>query len=180
MYTYKEKFDPKFKEAIEKGYQLCDKIWPITQQLNFYTCTGRSYNGYCVAAGKNQCDIHINRLLKNKEDIVNTVIHEILHSYPETLAQARRGVIHRGEWARRAAIIKQKYGINITRCSYKEKTIPKEVKFQFGCSKCQKTWNYYKTPKWIHHMNAAKCPVCHTTTIVLLKGKMPPMVLKSI
>lgn len=180
MYTYKEKFDPKFKEAIEQGYQMCDNIWPITQTLNFCTCTGRSRNGYCVQMGKNQFDIHINKLLKNSEDILNTVIHEILHSYPETAAQARRGAVHKGEWARRAAIIKEKYNINITRCSYKEMTATPDVRYQFGCSTCQRTWNYYSAPKWIHRLKQAKCPICHTTTIVLLKGKMPPMVLKSI
>ena len=168
-YKIAAQFSPMFKKAIAEGVQKCDTLWPITQKIVFDSCKGKSRNGYCKRISDTFYEIHINTDMIVEEEIMTTVIHEVLHSYPTVFSQG-----HKGEWLNRANVINQKYGLQIQRCNDVEKKLP-DPKFIFKCTNCNYTWNYSKTPKWIHRISACTCSICKTRTIVMIKGEVPPL-----
>jgi|SRR5690554_3656201 len=111
-------FDPKYKfkeytlECIEELENL-GPSFKITQHINF-THTKRSATrfGYCRLDGFDKYRIAINPFLISKDDIKNTIIHEILHSFPDCMT-------HKGEWKRRAEIVNSRLNYKITRTSNK-------------------------------------------------------------
>lgn len=170
QYTLSEHFSPMFERAIKEGFQKCEALWPITQRISFHSCTGKSRNGYCRKVTDTSYQIFLNKNLLNEKEIMGVVVHEILHSYPGLIRQG-----HKGEWARRAAIMNKTYGLTIQRCNTLER-IKQEPKYQFQCSRCKRIWNYAKTPKWIDYIHNASCPTCKTHTIIIIKGPQEKMV----
>ena len=159
-------------DIIKDGYTKVNSLWPISHTVSFTFNTGKTRNGYCRKISNTSYLIAINSDLVHKEDILEVVVHELLHSYPElfnqTNSKGKRNP-HGGEWKRRGEIIRQTYGINVSRTNNFERSQTykkRETKYRFECSCCHHSWDYTKTPKWINRISEAKCPYCHTKTIV--------------
>ncbi len=155
----------KFKNIIQNGYEMVNKLWKINQDIEFDSCKGKSINGRCIQVSKNSYKIKINKDLVKDEDVLEVVIHELLHSFPEVYIQG-----HKGDWKERANIIKQIYNINVKRTNsfeksktYNDKKSSKE--YHFSCSLCNTIWIYHRKPKWFDRLNKVKCPYCKDTTI---------------
>lgn len=135
------KFSSEFQNCIQIGLAICDKHWAINQELNFVTATGKSRNGWCkiLEKGKKYL-IGINTGMVKRDDIIQTVVHEVLHSYPETQYDG-----HTGEWRKRANIINQEYSqLDIQRTNHCEKN---EAMFKYSvtCTACGRTLARYVT-----------------------------------
>lgn len=150
-------------DVIRDGYQKVDALWPISQTVSFITNKGKTRNGYCKKISQNFYTIAINKDIVNSKDILNVVIHELLHSYPTVFSQG-----HKGEWLKRAAIINKTYNLNVKRTNNYERAEvypKKKYKYHVWCTCCHHEWNYSKTPKWINSIEKVKCPYCKTHTI---------------
>lgn len=158
--------------VIKDGYDKVNALWPISHSVHFINNSGKSRNGYCKKLTKTSYEIAINEDLVKSEDILEVVVHELLHSYPELFDQKNskgKRNPHGGEWKRRGEIVRQTYGINVSRTNSFERSQTykkRETKYRFECSCCHHSWDYTKTPKWINHISEAKCPYCHTKTII--------------
>jgi len=156
----------KFESIINKGFTLVNNLWTINHNCEFKKCTGTSRNGLCRRLDDNNYLIKINECLVKEDDILEVVIHELLHSYPEVYKDG-----HKGEWKVRANEIYKKYGIKVQRTNSFEKSIEKTKRkvsrkvYQFNCWECGRTWYYYRKPKWYNRIDECKCPHCKTYSI---------------
>ena len=158
----------KVADIIRDGYSKVESLWPISQKVTFMTNKGKSRNGYCRKITETSYQIAINEDLVKPEDILNVVVHELLHSYPQLFNQKDslgRRIPHGGEWKRRGEIIRKTYGINVSRTNTFERS-KTYAKYHFECSCCHHGWDYSRAPKWMNRISEAKCPYCHTNTIV--------------
>lgn len=150
-------------DVMRDGYQKVDILWPISHTVSFVANKGRTRNGYCKKVSKDFYQIAINKDIVKPQDVLNVVVHELLHSYPEIFSQG-----HKGEWLKRAKVVNQKYSLNVQRTNSYERSqtyTRRPTKYLIHCTKCHHEWNYRRTPKWINHLNEVKCPYCHTKTI---------------
>lgn len=159
----------KFEKIINKGYELVNNIWEIEHLCIFKKCSGKSNNGKCRKLDLNRYEISINENLVNEEDVLEVVVHELLHSYPDVFSQG-----HKGEWKIRASKIYKEYGIKVQRTNSFLKIIPENKvrkEYYFECFNCNRTWTYHKHPKWYKDIENVKCPHCKTKSIVeFIKG----------
>ncbi len=152
-------------DVMREGYKKVDDLWPISQTISFVSNSGKTRNGYCRRVSKDFYTIAINRDIVNPQDILNVVVHELLHSYPEVFPQG-----HKGEWRRRAEIVNNIYGLHIQRtANYKRSQTytKRDPKYRAYCTKCYHSWDYTRAPKWIDRVDKVQCPYCHTNTILL-------------
>lgn len=136
-----------------------NSIMPITQKLCYELFSAKRLYGLTSKNHhfSNSWRIKINKHMIIKEEIKNTIIHEILHTYPNCHG-------HKGEWKRRALIVKKYLGYNIKRCSNKElDASASKPKYVFYCSSCGHTYNYFKKPTWMRWIEFAKCGRCNGT-----------------
>lgn len=162
MITIDPRFTDQFKACIQVGLGLVNKIWPITQNIHFRPCTGRSRNGYCNTPSKESkrkdlCIIGINQMLVHDNDIVKVTVHEILHSFEDAW-----GDWHGGHWKERAEIISKTYPQlgTITRCDTFDRD-EKQWKYLVQCTHCGKEWKYVHEPSWIDQTRRLTCNSCH-------------------
>ena len=154
-------------DVMREGYKKVDDLWPISQTISFVSNSGRTRNGYCKRVSKNFYTIAINRDIVNPQDILNVVVHELLHSYPDVFGQG-----HKGEWRRRAEIVNNIYGLHIQRTANYERSqtyTRREPKYHAYCTRCHQGWDYTRAPKWINYVDKVKCPYCRTSTISIGK-----------
>lgn len=150
-------------DVIRDGYQKINALWPISHSVSFVANKGKTRNGYCKKLSNTSYKIAINEEIVQPKDILNVVVHELIHSYPDVFPQG-----HKGEWVKRAAIVNQTYGLHVQRTNSYErsKTYSKrETKYHIWCTQCHHEWSYSRAPKWINYVEKAKCPYCHTYTI---------------
>lgn len=122
---------------------------------------GFKYNGSPLY----EYSINISSLLLNErvpiEALQNTIIHEILHTCPDCLN-------HGYEWKRRAAIVKNKLGYDIKRCSdADEKGIDKNLvngyrkpNYIVRCKKCGREVNKMRMCSIVKYPELWRCGVC--------------------
>ena len=155
----------KFEKIINKGYSLVDSLWTINHLCIFKKCSGTSRNGYCKKLDENRYEIAINQNLIKDEDILEVVVHELLHSFPDIYSQG-----HKGEWKIRASKIYEEFKIKVQRTNNFEKSVKRKHRtstqiYEFYCSECNATWIYHKRPKWYNRIENCRCPYCKTHTI---------------
>lgn len=163
MLVISKEIPAKFSDIIKDGYQKLNSLWPIDHKVTFKLNSGKTRNGYCHKNSYKSYDIHINKDLVKTEDILEVVVHELLHSYPEVFPQG-----HRGEWKLRGEKVNKTYGIKVSRCNTFERATTyktKTVKFKFECTECGHIFNYCKKPKWFDRIAQVKCPFCKTHSI---------------
>lgn len=138
-------------------------IMPITQSIRYKLFKAKKTYGTAARdLPSNGWLVRINEYMTDENEIKNTIIHEILHTFPNCQC-------HTGEWKRRAIIVKKHLGYDITRTSHKElEASVLKPKIQLKCSKCGHIWNYYKTPKWLKYLDNCSCSSCNTKTIIKL------------
>jgi len=166
--TIDSNFSPEFQASIKAGIALIDKIWPITQTLTFTPIRGRTRNGWCRRDDENTplYTIGINKNLVNPNDIIEVVIHEILHSYAETCYDH-----HGGEWKKRADIINQRYpDIHIQRTGHLKKNIS-DYKTFVMCNNCEHIYGYTNTPYTLlksiaRNEGRFRCGQCNSSDLV--------------
>lgn len=178
-YTQKN-FEKDFQEALEivdkVGYNECMKnhyiLILVPKMKSLGRCTFRGYGNY---------EIKLNQLYASTcpaENVINTLIHEILHSLPG-------GMKHTGEWKIYAETVYRKTGIKIQRLASseecapyrKEKTLmtiekhPEKVVYSIYCDGCnRKLETVERRTKAVQHLLAHPtdntryyCPKCHST-----------------
>lgn len=151
-------------DIMREGYTKIDSLWPISHIVSFVANTGKTRNGYCKKISEDFFQIAINKDLVKKEDILEVVCHELLHSYPSIFPEG-----HKGTWKERARIVQQTYNIQVQRCNNFERSKAYQkapVKFRFECTQCKTTWDYRKKPKWYGHLNQVGCPHCKKKGII--------------
>lgn len=155
-----------FEKIINRGYDICNNIWPINKILEFGKCTGYSKNGRCKIISNNRFKITINENLIYEEDILEVVVHEILHTYPNCFN-------HKTYWLEKASQIKKLHNIKVQRCNSFAKRIKEEKpngkEYYFECFNCNTEWTYHKRPKWYKDIEHCRCPHCKTYSIVEIK-----------
>ena len=129
--SYAQSF--KFKEEFKEGLKILEKVCGVKDDINIQVFNSKGQNTYgrCRQVGDRKYDIYINQELSKKEDIINTVIHELLHAYyfPDG---------HKGRWKVAALKVSEATPYCITRCSNKKlNTQPKKV-YILTCHKCGK------------------------------------------
>lgn len=125
-----ELFGNAIKIVNDMGFPL-EKIDPYCYVKDFK-------KKWACCAYKNQVNtitVAKTLLTASEFDIMNTLIHEVLHA-------TKGGHSHKGSWKARAAEINRKYGYNIKRCSSASEmdvdmaTYYKRYKYLFQCQKC--------------------------------------------
>lgn len=166
MITIDPSFTDQFKTCIQVGLGLVNKLWPITQNLYFKPCAGDSRNGWCQYPNrrhKGVCVIGINKLLLNENDIVTTVVHEVLHSFKDSQKDH-----HGGNWKKRVAVMKKTYPelSGLSRCNNYNRD-ENAYKYFVKCSDCGLEWKYSRKPYWFDTASARRrCPDCNTKHLV--------------
>lgn len=139
-------------EVTEISYHLL-----LVQQTSFLGLTHYNYfHNYTIK---------LNQLYANTashDDIINTLVHEVLHSL-------KNGMNHKAPWKSYALIIKNKTGINITRCHAQTESIqnyraekkmsliaknPEKVVYNFTCLSCGNKFSYQKQSKYVKRIMA--------------------------
>lgn len=153
-----------YENEKNKAIELLNPIMPITQKLEWGTMKGNSTLGLCRRLDDNKCLIKINEKIKDKDVLLNVIIHEILHSYEDT-----KYCGHKGRWAERAIEVTQKLGIVITRTGHFDKTRPMEEALKvakvakvhtFQCSCCGHIYKRKIMPSWSKHLDRTRCGIC--------------------
>lgn len=157
---------PNVIKAIREGYHKCDTLWLIKHKVSFKVCSGYRRNGYCKKIDDFTYEIYLNKDLTRYDDILEVVVHELLHSYPTVFNDG-----HKKVWAERAKIIRKIYNINVQRTNSFERSQTYTPKYQFQCTKCKHIWDYHRKPKWYDILTSAKCPYCHTQSIKEIEEK---------
>lgn len=150
-------------DVIRDGYNKVSALWPISHSVSFISNKGKSRNGYCKKLSSNSFVIAINKEIVQPKDILNVVVHELLHSYPTVFPQG-----HKGEWVKRAQIVNKLYDLHVKRTNNYERSktyTTRPTKYLIWCTGCHHEWSYTRTPKWINSLDKVKCPYCKTTTI---------------
>lgn len=163
MLTIEKSISKSVSTIIQDGYNKLNQLWPIKHSVTFKTNRGRTRNGYCKKISSSSYEIAVNKDLVKKEDILEVVVHELLHSYPDVFSQG-----HKGEWKKRSQIVQKTYGIQVQRTNSFERSqtyTKNPIKFRFYCRCCGHKWDYRKKPKWYEHITEVKCPYCKGHTI---------------
>ena len=154
-------------DVMRDGYKKVDALWSISQTISFVSNKGKTRNGYCKRISTDFYKIAINKDIVQPKDILNVVVHELLHSYPDVFGQG-----HKGEWKKRAAIVNEAYGLHIQRTNNYERSqtyAPKQYKYHAWCTRCHHEWKFARAPRWMNRVEAASCPYCKTHTIQIGK-----------
>ena len=107
--------------------------------------------------------ININAVLlderNNEEGLINTIIHELLHSC--------KGCMNHGEnWKRLADKVYREYGLNIKRTSsaeekgVQEETRQMNYKYQFRCQGCGKIVGRDRASRFTYNYKCYRCGNC--------------------
>lgn len=102
----------KYNELIKEGIEICNKLSiPISDSVIFKLSTGRTHFGYCILDKEYKYKIFINKNIVSNEKIINTVIHELLHTIPNEGFKP-----HKGNWEKYAKIVSDntKYKITVS------------------------------------------------------------------
>ena len=150
------------KRILELAFECekeLDAIMPITQKITYEGFRAKKTYGNARRIIGDNWLIKINLNMLNEEEVKNTIIHEILHTYPDCQC-------HTGEWKRRANIVKRKLGYDITRTSSKELDLSiTKPKYRIECTKCGKVYNYYKKCWWFDRLSECSCGKCRTNNL---------------
>lgn len=153
-----------FTEVVDELEPIFPEVKNNTYVVIFNTRAIKRY-GQCKRLGQNHYEISINKKFAQfckREDVKNTIVHEILHSLPN-------GMNHKGQWSRYANMINYKLPhYHITRTSRYEgyaETKP-TPKYTVYCPHCEnKQWNYYKAGEVVKNLLGNNnrhyhCPCC--------------------
>lgn len=107
-----------------------------------------------IVGGKYDFKIEINHMLLNaeKDIIMNTIIHEILHTV--------KGCMNHGEkWSNHAKTMNDMFGYNISRTvSYEETGIERpKAKYTVACKDCSVVFYRQRKSKLITHIDDYEC-----------------------
>lgn len=164
MITIDPRFTDQFKACIQVGLGLVNKHFPITQNLYFEPYAKQSPYGWCEhpSPKKTILRIGINTRMIHDEDIITTVVHEILHSFLDSLYME-----HTGIWKERAEFLNKTYpklGALQRSAHYEMDT--SDCPYVVTCTNCKQTWHYKTKPKWFNSIKTdCACPYCKTHTL---------------
>lgn len=111
MYEFNEKLSTEFIELIKKGIDVCNDLnIPISKNILFKLCTGSTRLGYTFKKDKYDI-VFINKNIESSDEIINTTIHELLHTIPNDGFKP-----HSGNWKKYADIVSTNtlYKITVT------------------------------------------------------------------
>ena len=101
----------------------------------------------------------------SEQQMLNTLVHEVLHAcFPREN--------HGGKWAKAAAVMNRKYGLDISRCAdYKdengESILNNEslAKYIIKCPKCGQTICRSRACKLVNHPDWFRCSICNVSLV---------------
>lgn len=118
------------------------KEFPIDLKMRSYRTHGQVVTNTLTHQIKK---FRISCSLKNDEDIINTILHELCHVYNDN------GKGHDWRWKRLASIVGRHYKTDITRCSNKEHIGAPRAKHAVAvitCPHCGRVSYLYKRTKY--------------------------------
>lgn len=108
---------------------------------------------------------------ETRDDIVNTMYHELLHTIPN-------GMTHTGKWKAWADVLNRRLGLNIQRThnkfseeEYNNLENNPRYKYKLTCSKCGRSWYFTRETKLIKRLKsgdkyAGQCPYDYGNLII--------------
>lgn len=151
--------------ASEARKVLNDLKAPYKEKTPISVGKFTSYYGICkhrqTPSGRYKFNIEIAKWLidtKNEDAIINTIIHEYLHTIDPKAG-------HKGSWKRWANIVSKNTKYKIERCeSYEEKSISEDSiphNYKVVCENCGNTFYYERLTKFIKtHGKGYRCCKC--------------------
>ena len=127
-------------------------IYPLDIELKYIKSIRKL--GVCAVNHTRQtCTIYLSDtcLLLGDEVILNTLIHELLHTFPNCQD-------HRFQWKAYAEQIQKMTGINITRLAdVKNSTSQINYRYIVKCTKCGTEWGYGRSTKIVKNPSHFHC-----------------------
>lgn len=160
-------------QDIRKEYDRLDNLCKVNTKgikIIFSSRMQRRY-GCCAFKNKKPVEIRIAENLRNSPDMFwDTVRHEYAHALVKLRYPNERHV-HDDVW-KRACI---EVGCDPKRTAESSEDVKEkqeaQAKYIVTCSKCGKTFLYYRTAKVIKSLRAGykhfSCPICHSTDLKL-------------
>ena len=144
------------QQVKDAGIKPYDRIIP---KVRLYPA--RSYFGLCTYKRKiDSYEITISEyhLDNPKKAVMETLVHEVLHTTEDTRAHCNR-------WKEYVAMMNKKYGYNISRCGSSKNgcTLPKskeEVRYIIKCTNCGKEYKRKRKSKAITQTERYRCGIC--------------------
>ena len=129
-----------------------DPLYPVDMELKFAKSV-RKFGFCCVDHLKETSTIHLTDtlLLLDDDSILNTLIHELLHTLPNCQD-------HGSQWKAYSKEIYKMTGIEISRLS--ELPIPASqlnYKYLIKCSQCGKEYGFGRTTKVLNNLSGYNC-----------------------
>ena len=141
---------------------ICPTI-QLARAHSFYGMCCRKGNG--INKGPYQFLIRISVYHLNSSDkaLMNTIIHELLHTCPDCHG-------HKGQWLKYANIVKREYGYDIRRVAGDKTTeerqqlrsgkAPRVIRYVLYCPSCGTEWKRTKMSKFVLHPEKYLCGKC--------------------
>lgn len=136
---------------------------PISENITAFRLNGRlrSTWGRCRRWPDGHFEIELQKKMfenGSSEGIINTLIHELLHTCP--------GCFNHGkQWKKHAEIVKKRFGLNITRTDTAENKGMEETqldmekyKYKIKCCNCGHSWLRRRKVKLVKHPDWFRCP----------------------
>jgi len=110
-YTFDKTIEPKHIELIKKAIDICKSLnAPVSDNVYFKYHKGSSFYGWCIyEKDSDKYSISINKYIVEDDEIINTVIHELLHTIEIT---------HKRKWKYWASIVSNNTNFKITRNAF--------------------------------------------------------------
>ena len=161
-------FESQFNKCYEQLSLLGYKDELNKKQYQFQFMDSLSVLGRCRNHGGNRYTIYLNKHhvdISEEKDILNTVMHELIHSLDNCMC-------HTGRWKSVANIVNRAYGYNITRTesddeaynAYYTATKLQRAKYEIKCNCCGATAMYQRKSKAVtdisQHRGTYYCNKC--------------------
>lgn len=159
--VYEQQYE-RFTQALQDENILMDKIIDVSINNRMVRTFGWVKTLYVLPNDQRVVEIEINPTIIDKERpmlLVNTILHELCHCIVGTCG-------HDKAWKRYAAIISEKLGTPIQRCSdatqygFKHSDFRRKPKYEVVCSHCGVTIEYNKSSYALEHIWQYKCATC--------------------
>lgn len=135
---------------VSNGYPISK----VTVNNRLKTTHGRCFTNRMTMSSRIEIAGH---MLKNEvayDDLVQVMIHEILHSLKDCQC-------HTGRWKLYADIVTSKTKFNITRCTHVPNALDEDYKYIFVCENCGVVFKRTKASKFTKHPEYYKCGGCN-------------------
>ena len=153
--------DPRIKDTVKKCFDMLLEVEIKWGDITTIMIDEKmySYLGVCSRRG-GRFKITINPALldSSETDLEDTILHEMIHTVDGCWN-------HGAEWKRKAKMINDRFGYNISRCGNtdaveKRREEHSPYKYAVECPVCGYRWKYRRWCKTVAHPDHYRCTEC--------------------